>query len=69
MLGRTVLGMKEYMGKRDLEEEMWKVMDYWKLQSAEITILNTRLKKRGNHLIIYISGENETQIYYIMVRK
>ncbi|XP_063851764.1 craniofacial development protein 2-like [Scylla paramamosain] len=38
-------------------------------EAAEITILNTWFKKRQSYLITYKSGQNETQVDYILVRR
>ena len=52
-------------GRRNLEGE--RLLEV--AEATDVVILNTGFKKRRNHLITYKSGENETQIDYIMVRK
>lgn len=52
-------------GRRNVEGE--RLLEL--AEAAEMIILNTLFKKRRNHLITYKSGQDETQIDYIMVRK
>ncbi|XP_063854088.1 craniofacial development protein 2-like [Scylla paramamosain] len=52
-------------GRRNVEGERLLEMP----EAAEITILNSWFKKRQSHVITYKSGQNETQIDYILVRR
>ena len=38
-------------------------------EAMDLVVLNTQFKKRRSHLVTYKSGQNETQIDYILVRK
>ena len=52
-------------GRRNVEGE--RLLEI--AEATDITVVNTWFKKRQSHLITYKSGQNETQIDYILVRK
>uniref|UniRef100_A0A7I4Z469 Reverse transcriptase domain-containing protein n=1 Tax=Haemonchus contortus TaxID=6289 RepID=A0A7I4Z469_HAECO len=51
-------------GSRNTDAE--RVLEY--ADSHNLTIVNTRFRKRDSHLITFYSGENRTQIDFVLVR-
>ena len=70
-VGSDKIGYEEVHGGHRVgapnNEEGIKVLDF--ATEYQMRRLNTSYQKRKNHLVTYSSGERETQIDYIMLRK
>ena len=69
-VGESAEGFEEIHGGRGFGRRNQEGERFLELSEAmNLVVLNTQFVKRRSHLVTYKSGQNETQIDYILIRK